>query len=652
MVKIPKEILERVNKLRETIKRHSHLYHTLDKPEIEDSAYDALVRELEDLESQYPALNTPDSPTQQVGDVVLKEFSKVEHKVSQWSFNDAFDEDDIRAFDERIRRLLDGEKPEYLVELKIDGLKVVLTYEKGVLKTAATRGDGRVGEDVTGNVRTIRSIPHNLKQQVSIIIEGEIWMAKTVFDKLNQERKKKGEDLFANPRNIAAGSIRQLDPSITRSRRLDSFIYDIADLQLGHAVSKLNTQEEELNFLKELGFQINPHYKKFYNIEGVVKHWEFWNKKKNKEDYLLDGLVVKVNDVEQQKKLGYTGKSPRFGIAFKFSAEQVTTLVEDITLQLGRTGVLTPVAKLRPVLVAGSTVSRATLLNEDEIKRKDIRIGDTVVIQKAGDVIPEVVRVVEEMRTGKEKIFKFPEHPVRDAYVQQKRKLEYFVSRNVFNIDGLGKNIIQQLMDANLIYNFDDLFTIKKGDLETLERFGEKSIDNLLKAIEKARDVTLARFIASLSIPQVGEETARDLAEYFGTPKRFAEATFEQLTAINGVGDVVAQAILDWFSPPAGGKENKKLYDRLLKYVRVQSPKRPSFGKLNGKSFVLTGSLEKMSREEAKEKIRALGGDTPNSVSKNTDYVIAGSDPGDKYEKARELGVKILNEREFLDMLR
>ena len=651
-MKIPKEILERVNKLRETIKRHSHLYHTLDKPEIEDSAYDALVRELEDLESQYPALNTPDSPTQQVGDVVLKEFSKVEHKVSQWSFNDAFDEDDIRAFDERIRRLLDGEKPEYLVELKIDGLKVVLTYEKGVLKTAATRGDGRVGEDVTGNVRTIRSIPHNLKQQVSIIIEGEIWMAKTVFDKLNQERKKKGEDLFANPRNIAAGSIRQLDPSITRSRRLDSFIYDIADLQLGHAVSKLNTQEEELNFLKELGFQINPHYKKFDNIEGVVKHWEFWNKKKNKEDYLLDGLVVKVNDVEQQKKLGYTGKSPRFGIAFKFSAEQVTTLVEDITLQLGRTGVLTPVAKLRPVLVAGSTVSRATLLNEDEIKRKDIRIGDTVVIQKAGDVIPEVVRVVEEMRTGKEKIFKFPEHPVRDAYVQQKRKLEYFVSRNVFNIDGLGKNIIQQLMDANLIYNFDDLFTIKKGDLETLERFGEKSIDNLLKAIEKARDVTLARFIASLSIPQVGEETARDLAEYFGTPKRFAEATFEQLTAINGVGDVVAQAILDWFSPPAGGKENKKLYDRLLKYVRVQSPKRPSFGKLNGKSFVLTGSLESISRDEAKEKIRALGGDTPNSVSKNTDYVIAGSDPGDKYEKARELGVKILNEREFLDMLR
>jgi len=648
---VPKDVTERVKKLRNTIRHHSRLYHTLDKPEISDTVYDALVRELEELEAEYPELNTPDSPTQQVGDVVLKEFSKVEHKVSQWSFNDAFDENDICAFDERIRRLLGSPPaggPEYLVELKIDGLKVVLTYEKGVLKTAATRGDGRVGEDVTGNVRTIRSIPHNLKQPVSIIVEGEIWMGKSVFNELNRERKKKGEELFANPRNIAAGSIRQLDPSITRSRRLDSFIYDIADLQLGHGVSKLRTQEEELNFLNELGFQVNPHYKKFDNIESVIKHWEFWNKKKDKEDYLLDGLVVKVNDVEQQKKLGYTGKSPRFGIAFKFPAEQVTTVVEDITLQLGRTGVLTPVAKLRPVLVAGSTVSRATLHNEDEITRKDIRIGDTVILQKAGDVIPEVVRVVEEMRTGKEKIFKFPEHPVKDAYAQQKRKLEYFVSRNVFNIDGLGKKIIQQLMDANIIYNFDDIFTIKKGDLEMLERFGEKSIQNLVEAIEKARDVTLARFIASLSIPQVGEETARDLAEHFGAPENLANATFEKLVEIDGVGEVVAQAITSWFKD----KENKKLYEKLLKHVRVQSSKRPSFGKLNGKSFVLTGSLESISRDEAKEKIRALGGDTPNSVSKNTDYVIAGSDPGDKYEKARELGVKILNEREFLDMLR
>ncbi|MBI1974663.1 MAG: NAD-dependent DNA ligase LigA [Candidatus Zambryskibacteria bacterium] len=658
MPKISKEILERVKKLRETIRRHSHLYHTLDKPEISDTAYDALVRELEKLESEYPALQTPESPTQQVGDVILKEFVKVKHQVPQWSFNDAFDEDDIRAFDERVKRLL-KDKPEYLVELKIDGLKVVLTYEKGILKTAATRGDGRIGEDVTNNVRTIRSIPQKLTKPVSIIVEGEIWMSKGIFDILNKERQKLNFELFANPRNIAAGSLRQLDPSITRSRRLDSFIYDIARLQTPSAFDTsplirgrlvgVNTQEEELEFLKKLGFQINPHFKKFNNIEGVIKHWKNWEGKKDKEDYLLDGLVVKVNNVLQQRELGYTGKSPRFGIAFKFKAEQVTTIIENITLQLGRTGVLTPVAKLRPVLVAGSTISRATLHNEDEIKRKDIRIGDTVVIQKAGDVIPEVVRVVEEMRTGKERIFKFPEHPVKDSYAQQKRKLEYFVSRNVFNIDGLGKNTIRQLMDANIIYNFDDIFTIKKGDLETLERFGEKSTNNLLEAIEKAKDVTLARFIASLSISQVGEETARDLAERFGAPERFAEATYEQLTAIDGVGDVVAQSILNWFKD----KENKKLYEKLLKLVRIQSVKHRVFdNKFAGKSFVLTGTLESMSREKAKEKIREFDGDVSSAVSKNTDYVIVGSDPGDKFEKAQELGLKILNEKEFVNMLR
>lgn len=686
MADIPKDVIQRIKKLRETIKRHSRLYHTLDKPEISDAAYDALVRELEELESQYPALQALDSPTQQVGDVVLEEFVKVEHKVPQWSFNDAFDEDDMRAFDERVKRLLKNPPapresarapeggPDYLVELKIDGLKVVLTYEKGILKTAATRGDGRVGEDVTGNVRTISSIPHKLKQPVSIIVEGEVWMAKSVFKELNRERRKRGEELFANPRNIAAGSIRQLDPSITRARRLNSFIYDIAALRSdlkGTQGRTLETQEEELLFLEELGFQVNPHFKKFNNIDDVIKHWKSWEKRKDKEDYLLDGLVVKVNSVDEQKTLGYTGKSPRFGIAFKFKAEQVTTVVEDITLQLGRTGVLTPVAKLRPVAVAGSTVSRATLHNEDEIKRKDIRIGDTVILQKAGDVIPEVVRVVEEMRTGKEKIFKFPTHfplcggdgrieripgqaayrcAVRGSFEEQRRKLAYAASRSVFDIDGLGPKVITKLMERELVSNLDDIFAIKKGDLETLERFGEKSINNLLESIEQAKDVTLARFIASLSIPQVGEETARDLAEHFSTPGRFAEATFEDLTRIDGVGEVVARAILNWFVD----KENKKLYERLLKHVRIQSVQSRALDNfpLKNKSFVLTGALEKMSREEAKEKIRALGGDISSSVSKNTDYVVAGTDPGDKFTKAQELGVKVLNESEFLDMLR
>ena len=490
-------------------------------------------------------------------------------------------------------------------------------------------------------------------------------MPKSIFEALNKERKKKGEELFANPRNIAAGSLRQLDSSITRGRKLDSFIYDIAK----YRGLTYGTQEEELRILKLLGFQVNPHFRKFENIEEVIKFWKEWEKKKDKEDYLLDGIVVKVNSRRHQEILGYTGKSPRFGIAFKFRAEQVTTTVENITLQLGRTGVLTPVATLKPVLVAGSIVSRATLHNEDEIRRKDIRIGDVVVIQKAGDVIPEVVRVLTEMRSGKEKVFKFPNHfplcggdgrieripgqvayrcVAKNSFEQQRRKLGHFVSRRVFDIDGLGPKIINQLMDAKIVSNFDDVFTIKKGDLETLERFGEKSINNLLKAIEKARNVTLARFIASLSISQVGEETARDLARHFKTAEKFSEADMDELEQLDGVGPVVARSIIDWFTD----KENKKLFERLLKQVHVAKEvitRRQ--GTLADKSFVLTGTLEKMSREEAKDKVHILGGLVRESVSKNTDYVVVGAEPGEKLEKARELGVKVLDEREFIKLL-
>lgn len=666
MARVTKETKERVKKLRDTIERHQELYHTLDRPEISDEAYDALIRELEQLESEYPSLATPDSPTLRVGGKVLEKFEKVAHAVKQWSFNDAFDENDIRAFDERVKRSLKT-SPEYLVELKIDGLKVVLTYENGTLKTAATRGDGRVGEDVTNNVHTIESIPQRLKKAVNMIVEGEIWMPKNIFEKLNRERKKRNEELFANPRNVAAGSIRQLDPAITRARKLNSFIYDIASIA-GAALP--STQEEELKLLEQLGFKVNTYFKRFDNIEGVIGYWKSWEKKKEKEDYLLDGVVVKVNSRKYQEALGYTGKSSRFGIAFKFKAEQVTTVIEDITLQIGRTGVLTPVAILKPVLVAGSTVSRATLHNEDEIKRKDIRIGDTVVIQKAGDVIPEVVRVIGELRTGKEKIFKFPTHfplcggdgrieripgqaayrcVAKNSYEQQRRKLGYFVSRRVFDIDGLGPRIINQLMEAEIISNFNDIFTIKREDLETLERFGEKSIDNLLRAIEKVRQVSLARFIASLSIPQVGEETARDLAQFFKTAKKFAQASIEELEKLEGVGPIVAHSIINWFSD----RENRKLFARLLKQVRIEPVKSLAFDReaLAEKSFVITGVLEKMSREEAKEKIRALGGEVRESVSKNTDYVVAGAEPGEKLKKANDLRVKVLNEQAFLKLL-
>ncbi|MFZ2763834.1 MAG: NAD-dependent DNA ligase LigA, partial [Minisyncoccia bacterium] len=605
MPKVSKDIQERVEKLRDTINRHRSLYHTYDKPVISDTAYDALVKELGDLEAKYPELVSPDSPTRLVGDTPLKEFKKVTHEVAQWSFDNAFDENDIRAFDQRVKRLLKA-SPQYLAELKIDGLKIVLTYEKGILKTAATRGDGRVGEDVTNNVRTIDSIPSKLNKPISIIVEGEIWMDKNVFEKLNKEREKRGEELFANPRNVAAGSLRQLDPSITRSRKLDAFFYDIASV---NGMNMPSTQEEELGLLKELGLKVNPHFKRFEDIEGVIGFWKSWEHKKDNENYLIDGVVVKVNDRKFQESLGFTGKAPRFGIAFKFAAEQVTTVIEDITLQIGRTGVLTPVAILRPVLVAGSTVSRATLHNEDEIIRKDIRVGDTVVLQKAGDVIPEVVRVLEELRTGKEKVFKFPTHfPLcggdgriervpgqvayrcvsKNSYEQQRRKLSYFVSKRVFDIDGLGPKIIAQLMDAGVISNFNDIFAIKRRDLETLERFGEKSIVNLLQSIEKARTVTLARFIASLSIPQVGEETARDLAEYFKTADKFAKVSLEELQALDGVGPIVARAVVDWF----GEKENKKLFEKLLKQVNIaKEVGEKQTGHLAGKSFVLTGTL-------------------------------------------------------------
>src|SRR3989344_265619 len=661
---ISRKIKERTEKLREAISKHSYLYHTLDKSEITDEAYDALVRELLEIEEKYPDLKTADSPTEGVGDKPLKEFEKVEHSVPQWSFNNAFNEDDLRAFDQRVKKLL-GNSPTYTAELKIDGLNVVLTYEKGELVLGATRGDGRVGENVTQNIRTIESIPQKLSEKVSLIVEGEIYMKKSVFDKLNKLRKKRGEELFANPRNVSAGSVRQLDPRVTRERELSNFAYDIARIE---GVTP-KTQEEELTLLKKLGFQVNPHYKKLGSIEEAVKYWKYWGKSREKEGYLIDGVVLKVNEIDFQKMLGYTGKAPRFGIAFKFEAEQATTVLEDIILQIGRTGVYTPVAILKPVLVAGSNVSRATLHNEDEIKRKDIRIGDTVVIQKAGDVIPEVVRVMEEMRTGQERVFKFPTRfplcgddgrieripgqaayrcVAKNSYEQQRRKLEHFVSRRVFDIDGLGPRIINQLMEARVISNFDDIFTIKHGDLETLERFGEKSINNLLKAIERARTVSFGRFIASLSIPQVGEETARDLALYFKTAEKFAPADIGELEKLEGVGPIVARSIVDWFTD----EENRKLFRGLLKQVRIkEEPQARKSGKLSGQSFVLTGTLGHMSREEAKKKIRSLGGEIRESVSSNTNYVVLGRDPGEKFNKAQELGVKVLDEKEFFDML-
>jgi DNA ligase (NAD+) len=669
-MKTDKAIVERLKKLRDAVEKHRYNYHVLDKEEISSEALDSLKKELVELEAQHPELYDPNSPSQRVAGEPLKEFNKVPHKVEQWSFGDAFSEEDMKDFDARVKRFLIQDEiktdPQYVCELKIDGLKIVLEYKKGELFQVATRGDGKIGEDVTINVRTIQSVPLKLNQPVDIIVEGEVWMSKKVFEKLNKEQEKLGKPLYANPRNVAAGSIRQLDPKITASRKLDVFIYDVAKYD-GKDVPK--SQYEELDLLKKLGFKVNQYAKLCRNINEVLDFWKKWKTESKKQDYWIDGIVVKVNDVVMQKSLGYTGKSPRFGIAYKFPAEQVTTIVEDIKLQIGRTGVLTPVAHLKPVSVAGSTVSRATLHNEDEIQRLDVRVGDTVILQKAGDVIPDIVSVLKELRTGKEKPYKFPAHVpecggdgsieripgeaawrcvFKNSDIQQKRRLYHFVSKKCFNMDGVGPRQIDAFMEQGLVTSADDLFTLTKGDLLGLPRFAEKSADNVIESIEKSRKISLARFLFSLSIPQVGEETAEDVEKHFKTLEKVQIATVEDFVKINGVGDVVAQSIVDFFKE----KDHKILVEELLKYVTIKKVESISGSRLSGKTFVLTGTLETMSRDEAKVKIKNLGGDVTSSVSVKTSYVVAGNDPGSKYETAIKLGVKVLDEEGFLKLIK
>ena len=658
---------ERIKKLKDLLEKHRHLYYVLDKPEISDQAYDSLMKELEEIEKNNPDLITPDSPTQRVGGQPISEFNKTEHKYQQWSFDDVFDFNELKKWEEKIRNFMDKagvaqEKLEYCCELKIDGLKIVLTYDNGVLVRGATRGDGSIGEDVTSNIRTIQSIPLKLNEPRNIIAVGESWISKKGLEKINKEREKLGEEKYANTRNLAAGSIRQLDPKITASRKLDSFIYDIDEVDQDLPP----TQFGEIQLLKDLGFKTNPFSKLCNSIEEIQKYYEEWTSKKDTLDYGLDGIVIKVNSVRVQKALGYTGKSPRWGVAYKFPAEQVTTLIEDIAFQIGRTGVVTPVAHLRPVLVAGSTVSRATLHNEDEIKRLDVRVGDTVIIQKAGDVIPDIVSVVKGLRPKNTKPFVFPTHipacggdgsieripgeaawrcVYKDSYEQQKRKFYYFVSKKCFNIDGLGPKIIDVLLDNNLITSFDDIFTLKRGDLINLPRFAEKSVDNLISSIEKSKKITLARFIASLSILQVGEETAYDLADAFGSLENIQNAKYEEIEKIYGIGPIVARSVYEWFKD----SDNKKLIKNLLKYIEIITEKKNQ--KLSGISFVFTGSMN-IDRTEAQSIVRKLGGEVSSSVSKNTTYVVAGNEAGSKLEKAKKLNIKIINEQEFLEMVK
>jgi DNA ligase (NAD+) len=662
---VPKEKQVRAAKLREAIKTYRALQHEQDTTVISPEALDSLKYELARLEQEYPELVTPDSPTQVVAGTVLPELSKVRHEQPQWSLDDAFTSDDLYAFDEKVRRALQKagitEAPTYSAELKIDGLHIVLTYKRGVLTTAATRGDGRVGEDVTHNVRTIQSLPHTLIEPVDLVVEGEVYMTRSGLERLNVEQLAEGKAPFANPRNAAAGSLRQLDSTIAAKRPLGVFLYDI------DASSKPlpNTQSEELAYIGALGLPVNEHHIGGARIAEIVSFWEKWQGSvRDTEDYLIDGVVVKVEERVFQEALGYTGKGPRFAIAFKFPAEQVTTVVEDITLQVGRTGVLTPVAHLVPVRVAGTVVARATLHNEDFIQEKDIRIGDTVILQKAGDIIPEIVQVLTEFRTGVERVWKFPLHShlcggdgriervegtaayrcvSQDSFEQQERKLAHFAGKTALDIDGCGRKTIVLLMKHELVSEFDDLFELTYDELLQLPGFKDVSARNLIDAIAARRSVSLARFLVGLSILHVGEETAYLLARTFGTLDALRGSTREALIAIPGVGEVVADALISYF----GNEENRDLVARLEKHITLERIERVQGGVLDGLSVVVTGTLPTLSRDEAEEVVRRAGGTPGSSVSKNTAFVVAGENAGSKLAKAKELGVPVLSEEEF-----
>ena len=708
------EVKERIEKLRDLINHHRYLYHVLDKQEISESALDSLKKELFDLEEDYPELMTSDSPTQRIGGKSLDKFVKVRHSEPMISLNDAFSENDIQDWIERISRILAPEEInllDFFCELKIDGLAIELIYEKGILKKGATRGDGLIGEDVTQNLKTIEAIPLKLRREENslvdlrkeldvitlkkeippiLIVRGEAFITKKDFEKLNQEQLKKGLPLYANPRNVAAGSIRQLDPKITSQRRMDSFAYDLLT-DLGQ-----NNHEQKHKILKALGFKTNPHNKYCKNLAEIFEFHKYCQHLREKIPYEIDGIVVIVNNDRVFKKLGVVGKAPRGAIAYKFPLKQTTTTIEDIQVQVGRTGALTPVAILKPVQVGGVTISRATLHNEDEIKRLGVRIGDTVIVGRAGDVIPDIIKVLPGLRTGKEKKFRMPVRcpscgtklvkpegevlwrcPNPDCFARKREYFYHFVSRLAFDMVGLGPRIVDKLIDEGLVQDPADLFDLKEGDVLMLDRFAEKSVGNLIKAIQPKKKINLTRFIYGLGIRNVGEETSIDLAETFsaqdvfprhirlgrrpasgwGSIEKLKKASLSDLQKIKDVGPVVAKSIYQWFSQ----KNNREFLEKLMKSgVEIESQSSRLYQghngqakkqKLKGKIFVLTGSLQTLTRNEAKERIRMLGGEISESVSKNTDFVAAGTDSGSKYKKAKELGIKTLNEKELLRMI-
>ncbi|PIQ77637.1 DNA ligase (NAD(+)) LigA [Candidatus Peregrinibacteria bacterium CG11_big_fil_rev_8_21_14_0_20_46_8] len=674
----------RIEKLRNEINDLNYRYFVKDESPVSEAVRDSLKKELKALEAQFPEFITPDSPTQRVGSVLSGRFKTVRHLTPKKSLEDVFSEEELLAWGKKIEKLVPGSaaggggiKPlEFVCELKIDGLNITLVYEAGELVRAVTRGNGIEGEEVTHTVKTIEAVPLRLREPVDLEVGGEVFLSLKEFERINKEQEKMGKTIFANPRNSAAGTVRQLDPAIAASRNLSFFTYELGK----HTFSdETKTQEGVLQKLKSLGLPVNREHIVAHSLSEVMKFVEKWEHRRDGLEYEIDGVVVKVNDRELQRRMGYTAKTPRWAVAYKFPATQTTTRVRDITVQVGRTGALTPVAELEPVVVAGSTVSRATLHNADELERKDVRIGDTVIIEKAGDVIPAVVEVLTKLRTGKEKKFVFPNTcPVcgsevikpegeavtrctnRNCYARERESIIHFVSKPAFDIDGLGEKVVLQLIDAKLIADPADIFTLKEGDLLELPLFKEKRAQKVVEAIAAAKKVSLSRFLFSLGIRHIGEGVSQDLARYVASHMKTISPSsvynfFEQYSAqdieqIQGFGSVAAASLFEWFHE----ERNKKLLEKLERVgVEIEHESRAaSSSKINGKRIVVTGTLEHFGRQEIKDAIKRAGGVAQSDVSAKTDYLIVGENPGSKLKRAQELGIEVLSEAAFRELLK
>jgi DNA ligase (NAD+) len=661
------DIKKQIEKLRQEIRRHDYLYYVLNQPQISDQQYDRLFAQLKQLETDYPQYVTADSPTRRVSEKPIEGFETIRHTIPMLSIDNTYSADELREFDKRVAKGLETKEYDYVVELKIDGLAISLRYEKGGLATAATRGDGEVGDDVTANVRTIRAVPLILLSDVqipeTIEVRGEVYMPTKSFIKLNRQKTESGEPLFANPRNAAAGSLKLLDARITAQRNLSFFAYAIGEVSQPFA----DEHWQVLQKFKKLGLPVNPNIKKAANIDEVIEICNGWEKKRHNLDYQIDGMVIKVNRLDQREMLGFTGRAPRWCISYKFPAEQAETKVESIDVQVGKGGTLTPVANLTPVLLAGTTVRRASLHNFDQINRLDVREGDTVVIEKAGEIIPQVVEVKKERRPKGTKPFEPPKKcPNCGGEVKKdeegvflrcvnphclgrlKQRLRFFAGRGQMDIENLGEALIDQLVDAGLVKNFADIYKLQKQDLLELERMADKSAQNVIDAIKKSKHQPLWRFIAALGIRNIGTQTAQILADQFGSLQNLMDASLENLQKIEQIGPVVAQSIYDYFRNEA----NRKIINELVAAdVKPVHKKEKKSDKLAGKTIVVTGALQNFSRSQIEQTIKQFGGKAVSSVSKNTDYVLAGADSGSKLDKAQKLGVKIINEKEFLEMI-